>query len=119
MALWAKSALIWLVVALGCVATTLMGGLDSARLFTWRYYVWWEEDRSAEMRSQLDQITQHVEDLKQAQLVASASSEQPDAELTAVVLADRLVGLGEVRAGSLRPRSVLGRARSDLEQGRL
>lgn len=42
-----------------------------------------------------------------------------DAELVAVVYGERLVGLGEVRAGSLRPRSVLGRARSDLEQGRL
>jgi len=42
-----------------------------------------------------------------------------DTELVAVVYGERLVGLGEVREGSLRPRSVLGHARSDLEQGRL
>ena len=49
----------------------------------------------------------------------SCPTSAADAAPVAVLCADRLVGLGEASKGVLRPRSVLGRARSDLEQGRL
>jgi len=50
---------------------------------------------------------------------SSCPTSAADIDPVAVLCAERLVGLGEARKGMLRPRSVLGRARSDLEQGRL
>jgi len=43
-------------------------------------------------------------------------TEAPDADPCAVTFEGRLIGLGTVEAGVLRPRSVLSRARADLER---
>jgi len=43
----------------------------------------------------------------------------PDSERCAVLLGERLIGLGELRSGRLHPRAVLSRARADLERSGL
>jgi len=49
----------------------------------------------------------------------AVAHEAPDSDPCAVVLEDRLIGLGTQASGWLQPRSVLSRARSDLERSGL